>query len=106
MFDVGLPELFVLALVALFVFGPDKLPDVARQAARMVNTARRTLSSVRAQVTSELGPEYANLDLRDLNPRTFVQKHLLADLDDDTPALEGHAPLEPGEIAPFDHEAT
>src|SRR6478735_9726787 len=98
----------VLAMAAIFIFGPDKLPDVARQAARLLKSARKTLAAARAQVADELGPEYANLDLRDLNPRALVQKHLLDDFEDDDapPARPGHRPLEMGEDAPFDLEAT
>lgn len=107
MFDVGLPEFVVLAIVAIFIFGPERLPEVARQAARMMKSARKTLAAAKAQVADELGPEYANLDLRDLNPRALVQKHLLSDLDEDeTPSRAGHRPLEMGEAAPFDLEAT
>jgi sec-independent protein translocase protein TatB len=108
MFDIGLPEFAVLAIVAVFVFGPERLPEVARQAARMMKSARKMLASAKAQVADELGPEYANLDLRDLNPRALVQKHLLSDFDDDDapPARPGHRPLEMGEHAPFDLEAT
>ncbi len=107
MFDVGLPEMLVLAILAVFVFGPDKLPEVARQAAKMLKQARRTLALAKAQVTDELGPEYANLNLQDLNPRALVQKHLLSDDDDDAaPVRAGHRPLEMGEAAPFDLEAT
>ena len=108
MFDIGLPEFMVLAILAVFVFGPDKLPEVARQAAKVMKQARRALATAKAQVAEELGPEYANLDLRDLNPRALVQKHLLSDLDDDDapPTRTGHRPLEMGESAPFDLEAT
>ncbi len=106
MFDVGLPEFLVLALVALFVFGPERLPEVARQAARLLHSARKTLAAAKAQVTDELGPEYANLDLNDLNPRALVQKHLLGDDADDEPTRPGHRALEAGESAPYDAEAT
>jgi sec-independent protein translocase protein TatB len=111
MFDIGLPELMVLALIAIFVFGPDRLPDVARQAAKVLRSARTTIAAAKAQVTNELGPEYANLDLRDLNPRTLVQKHLLDDWEDEDddfapPMRPGHRPLSSGEDAPFDLEAT
>ena len=109
MFDIGLPEFAVLAIVAIFIFGPERLPEVARQAARMLKSARRTLAAAKAQVADELGPEYSNLDLRDLSPRALVQKHLLDDLDlddDAPPARPGHRPLELGENAPFDLDAT
>lgn len=108
MFDIGLPEFMVLAIVAVFVFGPDKLPEVARQAARLLRSARKTIDAARAQVTEELGPEFSDLDLRDLDPRAFVKKHLLDDLEDDdaVPARPGHEPLRAGESAPYDVDAT
>ena len=40
MFDVGLLELAVIALVAVVVLGPDRLPDLARQAAQLLHRAR------------------------------------------------------------------
>lgn len=106
MMDVGLPEFMVLAIVAIFVFGPDRLPEVARQAAKLLRSARTTLSSARSQLSDELGPEFSNMDLSDLNPRSLVKKHLLDDLDDETPARPGHRPLAEGELAPYDEEAT
>ena len=36
MFDIGLPELMVIFVVAVIVFGPDRLPDFARQSGRFV----------------------------------------------------------------------
>ena len=114
MFDIGLPEFMVLAVVALFVFGPDKLPDVARQAGRFVRQARTMLTQARAQLSDELGPEFANLDLNDLDPRSLVKKHLLDDIDgvdgtegaDEAPTRPGHRPLDWGEPAPYDVDAT
>jgi sec-independent protein translocase protein TatB len=108
MFGIGLPEFAVLAILALLVFGPDRLPEVARQAGRMVRTLRQMAATARTQVADELGPEFADFDLGDLNPRTLVQKHLLdpIDEDDDEPARPGHRPLELGEHPPWDAEAT
>jgi sec-independent protein translocase protein TatB len=110
MFDIGLPEFMVLALVAIFVFGPDKLPEVARQAGRLVRQARTLANSARDQLADELGPEFRDLDLRDLTPRNLVQKHILNGLDDDddddSARLPGHAPLEAGEVPPYDVDAT
>ena len=106
MMDVGVAEFMVLAIVAIFVFGPDRLPEVARQAAKLLRSARSTLSSARTQLSDELGPEFSNMDLSDLNPRSLVKKHLLDDDDDDTPRRPGHRPLAEGELAPYDEEAT
>jgi sec-independent protein translocase protein TatB len=105
MFGIGLPEFALLAVVALIVFGPDKLPDVARQAGRMVRQVRDLAQSARSQAADELGPEFADLDLRDLNPRTLVQKHLLDDINSDE-QKPGHRPLRAGERPPIDPDAT
>ena len=88
MFDVGAGEIVGLAVVALVVVGPDKLPRYAADAARMLRRLRRMASEARDEVTRELGPELKDLDLADLDPRQLVRKHLLEpinldDLDDD-----------------------
>ena len=106
MFDVGLPEFLVLAVVAIFVFGPDRLPEVARQAGRLVRQAREMVASARNQLTDEFGPEFRDYNLKDMNPRSLVRKHLLDDDDDEIPVRPGHRPLQAGERAPYDSEAT
>ena len=83
MFDIGALEFVVLAIAALFIFGPDRLPDIARQAARGLRQVRSMAANARRELTRELGPEFEDLDIRDLNPRSFVRKHVLDDLDDD-----------------------
>ncbi|HET7328999.1 MAG TPA: sec-independent translocase [Nocardioidaceae bacterium] len=102
MFDVGLPEILVLLLVAVFVFGPDRLPDVARQAGKFVRTARQLVNNARRDLSAELGTDVAGLD-----PRELVRKHVLDVVDeDDTPRRPGHRPLAEGERPPYDYEAT
>jgi sec-independent protein translocase protein TatB len=76
---VGWGEIVVLLLIGLFVFGPDRLPKAARDAARLLRQLRQMATGVRNDIRSELGPELADLDLRTLHPKTFVRKHLLDD---------------------------
>ena len=75
--DIGAPEFLVLAVIAVILFGPERLPDLARKAARLVSFLRATANNAQQQLTRELGPEFQNLDFRDLNPRSFIQKNLL-----------------------------
>jgi sec-independent protein translocase protein TatB len=82
-FDIGALEFVVLAIAALFIFGPDRLPDMARQAARGVRQLRNMAANARRELSRELGPEFEDLDIRDLNPRSFVRKHVLDGLDED-----------------------
>jgi sec-independent protein translocase protein TatB len=82
MFNVGPMELIVLGIVAIIVIGPDKLPALARDAARMLKTLRELATGARTQLVDELGPEFADLginDLRNLNPRTAIQRAILGD---------------------------
>jgi sec-independent protein translocase protein TatB len=79
MFNIGPLELVVLALVGIIVVGPDKLPGLAKEAARMIRTLRELASGARTQLREELGPEFADVDLRNLNPRTAIQRMVLGD---------------------------
>ncbi|EIV95693.1 Sec-independent protein translocase protein TatB [Frankia sp. QA3] len=76
---VGWGEVVVLLLIGLFVFGPDRLPKAARDAGRMLRQLRQMANGMRNDLRSELGPEFADLDIRDLHPKTFVRKHLFED---------------------------
>ncbi len=79
--DINAPEFVLLLVLAVILFGPERLPDLARKAARLVRYVRTMASSAQEQLSKELGPGFEDMDLRDLNPRTFVQKHLLDDVE-------------------------
>jgi len=117
-FDLSLPKLLVLALIALVVFGPNELPKMAAKAGKALRELRRIAEGAKADLREGLGPEFADFDIDDLNPRHFVQKHLLSDLEIEvnghngtqaataTAGRPGTAQLLPGEEPPFDAEAT
>lgn len=119
MFGMGLAELAVIALVGVLVFGPDKLPELAKQAGAFVKKARGFAHAARDELREELGPEYSDLQLRDLDPRQIVRKHIMEAIeDDDAPAPAGAAAAVPapaapvvtrlpeGALPPFDPEST
>lgn len=110
MFGVGLSEMAVIAFVAVLVFGPDKLPELAQQAGRFLRRMRTYALAARDDIRRELGPEYADLELRDLDPRVIVRKHIMEAMEDDdvpeAPLREGLRPLAAGEMPPYDADAT
>ena len=111
MFGVGLPELAVIAFVAVLVVGPEKIPDLAKQAGRMLRQLRNLANVARDELRDELGPDYADLELRDLDPREIVRKHVLEAMDDEdedrpAPSRPREKPLQAGELPPYDVDAT
>ena len=129
MFDLSVTKLLFLAVIALVVFGPHELPKIARQAGRALRDRRQIAEGAKADLREGLGPEFQDVDFDDLNPRRFVQKHLLDDETteamrplydefNDTAATTGVAPsaqaidngarvtLLDGAEPPFDIEAT
>jgi sec-independent protein translocase protein TatB len=113
MFDVGIWEIVVIALVGIVVFGPDRLPEYARQAGRLARQLRKFAQSAQQDLRDELGPEYADLKLTDLDPRAAIRKHILEAMDEDDLDPTG-SPMDrvkrdvlgPGERPPYDVEAT
>ena len=120
MFDLSIPKLLILAVIALVIFGPNELPKIASQAGRALRDLRRIAEGAKNDLREGLGPEFSDFDIEDLNPKRFVQKHLFDDLNgnggnsaarataaaqDGRPRANG-APLAPGERAPYDIDAT
>ncbi len=109
MFGIGLPELAVIVVVAVIVFGPDRLPEFARQAGRFLRQVRTFTQSARDDIRAELGPEFSDFELTDLDPRKAVRKYIQDawDESEDGPEVQaGHRPLEAGELPPYDSDAT
>jgi sec-independent protein translocase protein TatB len=99
-------------VIALVIFGPTELPKIASQAGRALRDLRKIAEGAKDDLREGLGPEFADFELEDLNPKRFVQKHLFDDLNG-TPAGAPQADaradgalLAPGERPPFDPDAT
>ncbi|QLQ10004.1 MAG: Sec-independent protein translocase subunit TatB [Nocardioidaceae bacterium] len=114
MFGVGLPEVAVLFVIALIVFGPDRLPDFARQAGKMVRQVRKLAQQTRDDIRTELGPEYSDFELTDLDPRRVIRKHIQEAWDDTDSSASSSSnssgkagdQLPEGQVPPYDPDAT
>ena len=76
MFNIDATELILLLVLGVVMFGPEKLPGFARKAARVFVAVRDIANNAQTQPRQELGPEYADLKIQDLNPKSFVAKHM------------------------------
>jgi sec-independent protein translocase protein TatB len=85
--SIGWGEIVVLGLAALFIFGPERLPGLAKDAATGLKKAKAAITGVRGQLHDSLGDDFdhlRDLDIRQYNPKTFIRQQLL---DDDAPPV-------------------
>lgn len=134
MLGINGTELIILAVIAVIVLGPERLPEYAAQLARLVKQVRRMAAGAKEQLREEVGDEIVDMDWRKLDPRQYDPRRIIKEalLDDDdfpTPSAGATAAgaagaagtavkavsrptqaagerLEPGQPAPFDIEAT
>lgn len=74
--DIGPLELLTLVVLAVLVFGPDKLPKVIQDVTRTIRKIREFSDSAKRDIREELGPEFKDFEFEDLNPKTFIRKQL------------------------------
>src|SRR5438477_12280606 len=80
-------KLLVLALLGIFIFGPDRLPKAIADGVKMLRNLRQMAANATGDLSRELGTD---ISLEDLNPKSFIRKHVLSE--DDERALR--KPLE------------
>ena len=124
MFGLTFDKLLVIAVIAVFLLGPERLPHYAAQFGRLVKSLRRMAEDAKGRMREEMGPDFDDVDWKKLDPRQYdprrIIREALLDDNDDGPAfpkaVEQEAPQtasaalqklrETGQSAPFDSEAT
>ncbi|WP_139555824.1 Sec-independent protein translocase protein TatB [Methylotetracoccus oryzae] len=96
MFEIGFWEMVLVGIVGLLVFGPEKLPRVARETALWVRKARSMVSSVKQEIDQEL-------QVQDLRESLSKQRKALSNvtidgLVDRLSVEEPQAPAESGQV--------
>jgi sec-independent protein translocase protein TatB len=82
-FDIGPLELVALVVLAVFVFGPDKLPKLIQDVMGFIRKVREFSDTAKEDIRRELGPEFKDFEFEDLNPKTFIRKNLMNGEDDE-----------------------
>jgi sec-independent protein translocase protein TatB len=96
-FDINVWEIIAIAVIALLVFGPDKLPGLAADAVRLLREVRKMATGARQDLKESLGPELGDMNLSDLDPRSFVKRNLFDPIDDEVQGVRRAAEGEDGD---------
>lgn len=94
MFGVNGWEIVLLALIAVFVLGPDRMPEYAAKLAHGIRKLRVMAEGAKDQLKDQLGPEYEEInwrqyDPRQYDPRRIVKEALLDPLDEAVAPIRG-----------------
>ena len=92
-FDFGAGEIFGLAILAMLLVGPERLPKLAVEAAQLVKKLRGLATTATAELRENLGPGFEDLQPKDLNPKTFLKKQVSDLLDEEKPKPKVNRPV-------------
>ena len=121
-FGLSFEKLFIIAVIAVFLLGPDRLPYYASQLARLTRSLRDLANGAKDRMREEMGPDFDDVDWKKLDPRQYDPRRIIREalIDDEPvpvvkpvvkPVIEGAYAQRKrfereGKPAPFDSEAT
>ena len=76
MLNIGGGEIIGLMVLGMILIGPDRMPNVAADAARFLVKLKNMAQSATNELKENLGPGYEDLQVKDLQPKTFIKKHI------------------------------
>jgi sec-independent protein translocase protein TatB len=83
-FGLTFDKLIIIAVIAVFLIGPDRLPGYAAQLARLVRSLRAMADGAKERMREEMGPEFDEVDWKKLDPRQYDPRRIIREalLDD------------------------
>jgi sec-independent protein translocase protein TatB len=121
-FGLTFDKLLIIAIIAVFLIGPDRLPGYAAQLARLVKSLRGMADGAKERMREEMGPEFDEVDWKKLDPRQYDPRRIIREalVDEAVPAVkpvtapeykesaydQRQRKLGKARPAPFDAEAT
>jgi sec-independent protein translocase protein TatB len=101
MFGLTFEKMLVIAVIAAFIIGPQRLPLYAEKLAVLFRTLRGFTDTAKARVVEELGPDFDKEDWKKLDPRQYDPRRIVQDaLADDAVVSDGSAIAAPTPLAP------
>jgi sec-independent protein translocase protein TatB len=117
MFGLSAEKILLLALLAVLIIGPERLPYYAKQMGEWVKKGKRMIDNAQVQMKQELGDGFEDLDWKKLDPRQYDPRRIVREalmeekrnpsvVDTLNRAKPPQKQLELGETPPFDREST
>ena len=113
MFGLSFEKLLIIMVVAVFIIGPQRLPEYAAKLARLVKWIKSYADVAKERVSKEMGPEFDDMDWKKLDPRQYDPRRIIRTaLLDDPVVIPARVPIEndpllkPSEIAQLEHQAS
>lgn len=79
MLGLTFDKLVVIALIAAFVLGPQRLPAAAAALGRVVRNLRKLADDTTGRIREEVGPEFDDIDWTRLDPRQYDPRRIIRD---------------------------
>jgi sec-independent protein translocase protein TatB len=76
MFNIGGGEIIGLLIIGMILIGPDRMPNIAADAAKFLIKLKNIAQKATNDLKENLGPGYEDLQVKDLNPKAFIKKHI------------------------------
>jgi sec-independent protein translocase protein TatB len=116
-FGLTFDKVLIIAIIAVFVIGPERMPYYAGQLARLVKSVRAMANDAKDRMREEMGPDFDEVDWKKLDPRQYDPRRIIREalLEDeaDVPVVRPVAPPAAsqrtalaGGPAPYDTEST
>ncbi len=72
-------KIVVILLVAAFVLGPERIPGYAKKLGELVRSVKRMADGAKDRLRDEMGPEFDEVDWRQLDPRQYDPRRIIRD---------------------------
>ena len=116
-FGLSFEKVLIIAIIAAFLIGPQKLPQYAASLARLVKRVRQMADSAQERVREEMGPDFEDLDWRKMDPRQYDPRRIIREalLEEEPVPVQPITPSQSAErkraaveglATPFDAEST
>lgn len=98
-FGITFEKILIIAVIAAFLIGPEKLPEMSRKLAQLIKSLKAMANGAQGRLKEEMGPEYEEVDWKKLDPRQYDPRQIIRTALLDEPDV-APAPLRPAGPAP------